>query len=236
MELLLPAIGILLGFFIQSVAGFAAALFAIPLMLYVFDLQDSIAIIAVFLFLFSIIELYNNRKSIDKKIFSEIIVWSIIGLVIGIFLLKYGDSTLLKKILGFLMLFYAFYSLIEQRKMYSLDKYGFAFGLVGGIFSGLYASGGSVYATYLNNKLKKSINIRATLIGILAVTNFLRIPLLTYNEILTLDILIKSLYLLPFFLVALFLGHIAFAKMNDKIFRNIVLVLLLLSGLSLILK
>ena len=235
-EFLILALGITLGFFIQTVAGFSAALFALPLMLFALELQESIAIIAVLLFVFSVIELYRNWKLIDRKIFWELIAWTIIGTVIGVYSLKYGNQVLMKRILGVFVLCYASYSLLKRRRITVLKRYGSIFGFSGGFFSGAYASGGSIYAVYINNKLKKADNIRATLIGILAINNFLRAPLLAYNNILTWSLLLKSLYLLPFFLLALYLGHKAYDRMNDKLFRNAVLILLLFSGLSLIFR
>ena len=85
---------------------------------------------------------------------------------------------LIEKILGILILAYVGYSFIQQNKIRGLNKFGRVFGFMGDYISGLYASGGSIYAVYINNKLDKSKYIRGTIIGILFVSNFARIPLL----------------------------------------------------------
>ena len=233
-EYFILAAAIFLGFFIQAITGFSAALFALPLMLLILDLQESMAILSVLLVLFSILEVYNTRKSINRKIFKELIVWTIIGIAIGIYMLNYGNQTFLKKILGFLILGYVGYNFIQKRRMKSLNRYGPFFGVVSGFFSGAFASGGSILALYLNNKLTKARNIRATIIGVLAISNFSRVPFMVYSDILTYDIFMKSIFLLPVFFIALYFGKRSFDKMNDQFFRNSIMFLLLLSGISLI--
>jgi len=112
---------------------------------------------------------------------------------------------------------------------------GFVFGFGGGFFGGLFAAGGPPLVVYTVNKLDDSKKVRATIIGGLGIINFLRAPLLVGGNILTKEILLSSLYLLPFFFLSLYLGQKLYSKLNEETFKKILLVLLGLVGIDLIL-
>ncbi|NIA02111.1 MAG: sulfite exporter TauE/SafE family protein, partial [Nitrospirae bacterium] len=70
--LIVTSIGIGIGFFIQTIVGFAATLFALPILLTVLSLQDSIAYLSIFHLIFSIILISKNYKYVNKKIILEV--------------------------------------------------------------------------------------------------------------------------------------------------------------------
>lgn len=235
-SLLIIIIGVFLGFFVQTLVGFSAGLFALPIILFVLDLQEAVALMAVLLFIFSLILVPKNWRHINKKIVLEVGIGMILGLLIGIYILVSVDPAILIKLLGIFILFYVGYSYVKKAKIEIFNKLGFVFGTLGGIFSGIFASGGPLIAMYVTNKLNKANIIRGTIIGIFGISNFLRVPIFIYSNVLTLDIFLKSLYVLPFFLIALFAGHKLYRKINDELFKHIVMVVLVLSAVSLLMK
>jgi len=90
--------------------------------------------------------------------------------------------------------------------------------------------------TYVYNKIDEPKVLRATIIGALALSNVLRLPILAYGEILTVEILKRTLVIFPAFLFSLYLGHKLYGKISDKVFRKLCLVLLLLAGILLVLR
>ena len=87
-EYLLLAIAISLGFFIQTLLGFAAPLIAMPILLFIFDIQSTVAFMSVFSLLFCIGLLFSNWKYIDKKILFELGLGIFLGTAVGVYLLK----------------------------------------------------------------------------------------------------------------------------------------------------
>lgn len=235
-HLIILIIGVGLGFYIQTVAGFAAALVALPIILSVLNLQEAIALMSIFFFIFSIVLIYQNWKLINKKIVIEMSIGVIAGLILGILILKLGSPIVLKKALGIFILFFVGHSYVKKKKVKLFNKLGILFGFFGGLFSGLFSTGGPLFVVYIYNKLDKSNVVRATIIGTLGITNFLRVPLLIYSDILSYQIFLVSLYVLPFFFLAIFLGHKTYHKINENIFRNVLMILLILSGVSLIVR
>lgn len=235
-HIIILIIGVGLGFYIQTIAGFAAALIALPIILNVLNIQESVALLSIFFLLFSIVLIYKNWKLINKKIVTEMSIGIIFGLILGIFILKFGNPIVLKKALGIFILLFVGYSYINKKKIKIFNKLVIVYGFFGGLFSGLFSTGGPLFVVCIYNKLNKSNIIRATIIGTLGITDFFKIPLLIYFDILTYDVFLLSLYVLPFFLIALFLGHKTYNRVNENTFKNIVMILLILSGISLIVR
>lgn len=229
-------VGVAFGFYVQTVVGFGAALVAIPIIIHVLNLQEAVALMSIFFLIFSIVLIYKNRQFIDKAIILEMSVGILVGLVLGITILKFGNPIVLKKGLGVFLVLYVIYSYVKKQKIKLIKKLGLLFGFLGGFFGGLFSTGGPFFVIYIYNKLNKSRLVRATIIGVLGIIDFLRVPILIYSGILTYKVLVVSLYVLPFFFLSLFLGQKTHHRINENTFRNAVMVLLVLSGVSLIVR
>ena len=236
--LIISIFAIFIGIFVQTVVGFAAGLITMPILLTVFSIQEATAIMSVFLLIFSAIQLKKDWRDVNKKVIKELIFSIFIGMILGVYLLKHGNPIFLKKSFGVFILCYVMYSFYKKKKIKIINNLGSLFGFLGGFASGLFNSGGAFLMPYINNKLTKPKNIRATAIAAFAITNFMRVPLIIQNGILTYDIFRQTLVIFPFFLLALYSGRKFYNRVGDKreTFQNILLLLLFLSGLSLILR
>ncbi|MDP2624588.1 MAG: sulfite exporter TauE/SafE family protein [Candidatus Peregrinibacteria bacterium] len=230
------ALAIGLGFFVQTVAGFAAGLLALPIILLVYDLPEAIAFLSVFLAAFSVIQIAKNHKDIDRETLFELGIGIVFGVMGGVYLLKYGDPQILTKILGLMLVLYVINTQIKKESFKLFPGAGIAFGLVSGVFSGLYASGGPIIIAYLYNKIKRSKVLRGTTIGVLAIPNMTRLPILIQQDILTYDLFKASLYIFPFFLISMGMGQLIYDKINEVTFKKILLAILLIEGILLIIK
>ncbi len=229
-------LGIVIGFFVQTIIGFSAGLIALPILLIVLNIKDAVVINSIFLFLFSCLLVIKNRKFIEKKLVFQLSIFIIIGLILGVFILKIGNPIILKKILGVFIILYVGYNFLKKKKLPLLNKLGPLLGFIGGLFAGMFSSGGPSIVAYIYNKLKDPVTIRATIIGTLAITNLLRLPLLAVNNLVRIELLSRALWVLPFFILAIYLGQKVSNKVNKTVFKNILLVFLFLSGVALIIR
>lgn len=232
----LLAAALFAGFFVQTVVGFAAGILALPVILSCLNLQEAIAFTSVFLSAFTLILLRNEWSRVDRSIFRELAPGTIIGLVLGVFILQKGEQQILERGLGIFTLSYVAYSYARQRQVQIFLRLGFLFGLVGGVFSGLFSSGGPLFVSYITNRYKDPDTIRATTIGFLAIPNFLRLILLGGTGLLTPEILEKCLLVSPAFLLAIYLGRHFESRLDKKILKHLVMIFLAISGAELLFK
>ena len=133
-EILILGLAVLLGFFVQTVFGFAASLVALPITLTVLSLQDSVAFLAIYLFLFSVVLVYQTYELIDKKTVLHLSFGGGIGIFLGVLTLKVADPRVLIKLLGLFTMLFVVNQLINKKKIAVLKKLGTAFALAGGFF------------------------------------------------------------------------------------------------------
>jgi len=234
--LLLLITGISLGFFIQTITGFAGALVSLPFLLFVMPLSDAIAYLSIFYSISTPIYVYKEWGNIDKSLLKKLALPSFIGLFIGIVVLVYGQPLILKKALGLFIILFVLNSLRIKKEILIISKMKYVFGFLGGFFSGVFSSGGPLYVVVVKNETSDVKTFRATMFGVLGLVTMMRIPVLIFEGILTVGKLYNSLYVFPFFILALFLGNKVYLKLNEVLFKKIMLALLFISGIMLMVK
>lgn len=232
--LLLLGTAIFCGFFVQTVVGFAGSLISLPILLIGLKLPDAIAYISIFYLFSSIFLVTKEWKNIDKKVIGKLGLASAIGVIIGIVVLTYSQPVVLKKALGVFILLYVAYVLLGKSDLKLGYKRNMMFGALGGFFAGVFSTGGPLYVIAVKNSVQEVRIFRATMIGILALVTVVRIPSLVIGGVLNSGHLKMSLIIFPVFILAQFLGNYMFLKINEELFKKVLLGLLCLSGTALI--
>ncbi|GHA28499.1 anion permease [Salinimicrobium marinum] len=232
--LILLGTAIFCGFFVQTVVGFAGSLIALPILLIGLNLPDAIAYISIFYLFSSVFLVYKEWKNIDRNVIMRLGWASAIGVILGIVVLTYSKPVLLKKALGVFILLYVVYVIFGKKNLKLGKKRTAFFGIMGGFFAGIFSTGGPLYVIAVKNTVEEAKIFRATMIGVLAVVTAVRIPSLAVGGVLTLSHIKISLFILPVFFLAQFLGGRLFLKINEELFKKVLLVLLCLSGTALI--
>lgn len=232
--LIILGIAIFLGFFVQTLIGFAGSLIALPILLLAVKLPDAIAFISIFYLFSSAFMVYKEWRNIDRDTILRLTLTSIVGVVLGIAVLTYSRPVILQTGLGFFILLYVGYVLLGKKELALGKKTNWAFGVLGGFFSGVFSTGGPLYVISVKNSVQEAKSFRATMIGVLALVTLIRIPALSISGVLDLDHVKMSMVILPVFFLAQFLGAKLFPKVNEVQFKKILLFLLSLSGLALI--
>ncbi len=228
------AIGIFVGFYVQTVIGFAGSLMALPILLLKMDLPDAIAYISIFYLFSSIFLISKEWRNIDKKIILQLAFASIIGVIIGIAVLTYTKPIILKRGLGIFILLYVLYISFGKRKI-KLNKTGvIGFGVMAGFFSGIFSTGGPLYVICVENTVKNIKAFRATMIGVLGLVTITRVPALAVSGILNFGHLKMTILVFPIFLFAQFLGKRTFMKIEERLFQRSLILLLSISGMIMI--
>lgn len=232
--LVILGIAIFFGFFVQTLIGFAGSLIALPILLLAVKLPDAIAFISIFYLFSSAFMVYKEWHNINKDIILGLSLTSLVGVILGIIVLTYSKPVLLQTGLGIFILLYVAYVLIGKSELVLGRKTNWAFGVMGGFFSGVFSTGGPLFVISVKNSVKEAKTFRATMIGVLALVTLIRIPALSISGVLNLEHVKMSLVILPIFFLAQFLGTKIFPKINEDQFKKVLLFLLCLSGIALI--
>lgn len=201
----------------RSTLGFGDALIAMPLLVVTISVQAATPLVALTGFTIAITILSRNWRDVDIKAAWRLIVSSLVGIPVGILLLKDAPEHIVKAILGVVLILFGLYNLITPR-LPTLQRQGFAyiFGFVSGILGGAYNTNGPPIVVYSALRRWPPERFRATLQGYFFPSGILLLLGHGLTGSLTQEVLRFYGYSLPFILLAILLG----GKFNQVIPRG----------------
>lgn len=225
--------------FIRGLTGFGSALIMTPLLLFLFDIQSAVVITTIVEIVACSSVTIHARKDISTHFLKIVLPITIVGIVIGSYILVSSDSDLLKRIFGIFTIIFALRILFNLRKRISQRKKwpsgsGYIAGALGGILGGLFGTAGPPITVYLENQIDSKDTLRATLLAYFLILDVIRLFFYGYADIITIEILIKSLVILPAALTGAYIGRFINMVINDNIFRATVSIVLIVTGMLLV--
>jgi uncharacterized membrane protein YfcA len=186
---------------------------------------------------------YLGRRSsneADKKELLWLFPFSLVGMVIGITLLLNAPSEPLLIVLGIFAgangLRVLTKKKVELRTPIS-KWWAMPFGFFGGIFTALFATGGAIYASYLEMRMRDPRMLRATMaFAVLILTGMRFVFMLVSELLLHLDIVALAIYMLLPMFFGLWVGTKVHSKLSSSKILSIYGSILLFSGSMLLLK
>ena len=122
---------------LRSSFGFGDALLAMPLLALIIDIKTATPIVALIGFLISLTILIGNWKEIKFRENLSIIIYSILGIPLGLFFLKGADENLIKIVLAGVLILFSSYNLLKPGLFHlKNNRWAFAFGLFAGRWAG----------------------------------------------------------------------------------------------------
>ena len=230
---------IFVAFFIRSLTGFGSALVSIPLLALLFDLKFAVPLEALFEVGISILLMRNVYKDISKVTLLPLIAGTIIGTVLGSYILYAFANDVLKWILGVAVILFAL-SLLREKNGSATGaisaKWGILAGAIGGIFGGMFGTSGPPFVMYLTYQLKQKEVLRASLIGLFAVDSTWRVGVFAATGLLTAEMFQLALLLTPALVLGTILGHKTHFRISETHFRQTIAFILIISGLLLLVR
>ena len=238
MVLILSVFIITLAFFGESLFGFGGGLISIPLLSFVLGVKDAVTLALIFQLLMGLL-IFQNYKNTDWKVAFPMTVGLIIGGTIGTFTLSLLSNVFLERLLA-ISIFVFLAKMIFFNGFTFGDRihkgWGVVAGLLGGWIQGVIGTGGPVLSMYLAVAAPEKRVFRATLIYLLFMVSLTRVVTSLGRGLLTPKLFSLSLPILPFFLVAIFIGHSIHTKIPEKYYRYVVYAILFFSGVSMLFK
>jgi len=181
---------------------------------------------------------WKNRKSLDPKVCLPLAALVLAGSIPGALLLKNVDARSIKLVFGVVVIALGIEMFAREcsKKHARSSKLGLAvISVTAGMLCGLFGVG-ALLAAYVSRVTENDGSFKANISAVFIADNTFRIILYLILGLLTRETIKSVLLLIPFALLGLFTGMKCSGKMNAKSIRKITSVLLVLSGLSLILK
>lgn len=226
-----------LGAFCQTITGFAMALIimggvvALDLALVPF----AAAVVSIVSLVNVITALRLSHRHVDRRLLAYICLGLIPALIGGVVLLGFlseSSHTLLRKILGGVIIMAGLLQLLKSQPWaeQSALSYASLAGFLGGLSGGLFSTGGPPIAFFMYRQPLPIEVIRATLLSIFAVSTLSRTLVIAVAGHITTEILIISGIAIPLVLLSTTIAQKATPYLSDMIVRKLVLGLLILVG------
>ena len=181
---------------------------------------------------------WENRKKLDSKFYLPLIALVIIGSIPGVFMLKNVNTSIIKLIFGVVVIVLGLEMLLREYSKDSGKSSRILLAIIGvasGVLCGLFGVG-ALLAAYVSRVTDDSQSFKANISAVFIVDNTFRIILYSTLHILTLDTLKRGLILIPFVLIGLIAGMKCSSIMNKNLAKKITAILLVISGISLVIK
>lgn len=181
---------------------------------------------------------WKNRKSLDPKVYLPLAALVLAGSIPGAFLLKNVDARAIKLVFGIVVTALGAEMLSREysrKKVRSSRLVLVIIGVAAGVLCGLFGVG-ALLAAYVNRVTGDGSSFKANISAVFIADNIFRLILYSALGLLTMDTVRFALLLIPFALLGLAVGIKCSDHMDEKLVKKMTSVLLILSGISLILK
>jgi uncharacterized membrane protein YfcA len=223
----------LLAEILGTLGGFGSSLFFIPLATYFLDFDSALGITALFHVFSNISKIALFRKGIDKALLLRIGLPAILFVVIGAYLSASINGQILELVMALFLIALATLFLVKKSiRITPSSTNAMLGGASSGFVSGFLGTGGAIRGlTLAAYQLPIAVFIATSALIDLGI-DCSRTVVYYYNGY----IHQKDLYLLPILLVVsvlgTFLGKKILERVDEKQFRVLVLVLILATGIS----
>ena len=216
--------------------GFGFGLITIPLLAIVFSAKSVIPFVLVLSQFVNILLIGYYRQSISLRHYWPLHGMAIIGLPVGFWVFSFATELFLKVIIGCLVMAGVIVYSLQFSRPTVYEKTGLS---LAGFFSGCLTSaagtGGLPIAFFFLNQNKQKAEFKGNMGVCFVVMGFVVLPLFWFFGLITKVVLLKALVYLPWTVACFLLGLWIAGRVNQGVFRRIVLVLLFVIGLVLLL-
>lgn len=227
---------LVLTYTIFSMVGFGSAVVAAPILAFRMHLTTIVPLLSLLDLTAALVNTGKLSRKIDKM---EIVFLTPLmagGSTVGIFLLISTAPNRLMFWFGVLVIIYSLYRLFARTNPYHFGSlWVVPFGLIGGLLSGVFGSGGFIFSVYLSHRLRDKDVIRATMTAITALSSLFRVCVFlaigTYTD---LGLLALAAFGLPALAIGIYCGHHITLRMSYEQFLRMLCLVLIATGGTLI--
>ena len=227
---------------IQSATGFGFGLIAVPVFLLVLGTADAIQMVMIIILCMSILDWAKLRGHASRPLLLRLCIGMLIGFPFGMLVFHYVPLSGLKVIIALVIIIFSLQNLLRllndkqasavPEPVDSQNKWmTILTGTVSGVMSTSLAMPGPAVMLYLVHKGFEKTRIRATILTYFIFAYSGSILLQSILVGVSKSTWVSSLLLVPFGLVGVISGHYLAQKIDQKLFKQLVLLILILTAL-----
>lgn len=229
---------LLLAYFLRGITGFGSGLIAIPLLAHFLPLTFVVPMVLVLDLVASIVLSTHARLQVRWDEIRSLLPTSVVGIVIGSFMLISLPREPLLMGLGLFVIFFGLRYVFNVHSEKPISRWwAVPTGLSGGLIGALFGTGGPPFVVYLSHRLHDKTQLRGTLSGLFLLDGAFRfVTFLSLGLLIQTDMFSALLLGLPIMGIGLYLGNKVHLGITHRQQLAIIGGLLLLSGGSLLWK
>lgn len=235
MNLLIAIPAVAIAYFFKGLCGFGNTLIFATIMTFFTNTVSITPIESVLCMPSSIVIAWKNRKELRWRIILPVAAVMVAGCIPGTLLLKNTSPVALKIAFGLIVVALGIEMLLRKRTPKQKGS-KFVLGLIGllaGAMSGLFGIG-ALLSAYMSRTTQTTNEFRGNICMVFLINDFTRLVLYIATGMLNVEILLTVCKLAPFMLIGLFAGDKLAGKVDERIVRRSISILLVLSGVSLV--
>ncbi len=234
--ILIAILGLMIGLAKGGFGGLGVLL--TPLLALVLPVAMAVGVLLPMLMFGDVIALYMYWKQWDLKLLKSMLPAGIMGAIAGTFLLSWLSPNGLRITLGIFVLLIILYKFasdqIQTIRYQPRSWHAPLAGLLAGVASGMFNSGGPPFNSYLLLKKVKAQPFIATSAIYFAILNLIKVPGFLYTGVLNLPTLVSLWWVFPFIPIGIWVARAALTRVSPVVFEWIIIVLLIFSSLWLL--
>ena len=235
------AAAIFTAYVIRGMSGFGAGLIAAPMLAFVLPVHVVVPVTGLLVFVLFVFLTIRDRREVIWRELKLLAPPTLAGVVAGMFLFRSLDNHMLVIMLGSFLVLYASYMFAVHAfglpQFRCSEKWALPLGFAGAFFDTLFGGGGgTLVVIYMHARGIGTIQFRATVAMLWFIEMIARIAGYAITGYYTRDVLILVVVLLPLVWAGTWVGEKLGNRVSQKTFSRILAGLLMLSGVSLLLK
>jgi uncharacterized membrane protein YfcA len=227
---------VLLGYTIFGATGFGSSIISVPGLAHFFPLAFTVPLITTTDAFAATSTALRLRSLVAWREVRHLLPSQLIGIALGATLLLNLPRAPALLALGVFAACYGAYVLAGAQRLARAPGWlAWPVGVVGGVFSALFGTGGPVYVIYLSARLPDKAELRATAAIVVAISVWIRLALfLGTGLLLNRTLVLLVLLILPTMALGLWLGNRLHHALSGRGVLRLIAALLLANGVALI--
>jgi uncharacterized membrane protein YfcA len=229
---------VLLGYTIFGATGFGSSIISVPGLAHFFPLTFTVPLVTTTDALAASMTAFRLRRYVAWREVLRLLPAMLIGIGLGATLLLNLPPGPALLALGLFAATYGTYVLVGARRLRSAPGWlAWPIGVIGGVFSALFGTGGPVYIVYQSARIPDKSSLRATSAIVVAVSVWIRVGLfIATGLLLNTPLLALVVALLPVMVLGLWLGNRLHHALSGTGVLRLIATLLVGNGIALVIR